>query len=298
MDVLLPTLAKKFADTWLTMLILPGLLYAAALVVAHATGHRHAVDGAAVLSGVEELGRTAQQAGSAGTVLMLAAVVVVSAAAGYTARGLAASAQWVWLGAWGGPDNRLVRRRRTRWENAHERYANERLALDATGHADAAAQQRLGELAAARNRIALARPVRPTWIGDRFAAAEARLWAEYRIDLSFCWPRLWLVLPEETRHECVAARTGFDAAGNLAGWAALYLLLGCWWWPAAAIGIALALLAWRRGRQAASAFAELIESVVDVHGAALGRQLTGAGDDRPLDAAMGVAITERARKDA
>ncbi|MGW6095061.1 hypothetical protein ACWFRK_11945 [Streptomyces sp. NPDC055157] len=297
MDAVLPVLAKKFADTWLTMLVLPGLLYTAVIVVAHAAGHRHALDGARILSGIESLGRTAQLSGSAGTVLLLVAAVAVSAAAAYAARAFASAAQSMWMGSWGG--GWLVRRRSRRWQAAHDRYAAELLHLDAQAPGvDAAAARRLAELAAARNRISLARPVRPTWIGDRFAAAQVRVWAEYRIDLGFCWARLWLVLPEEARTECTAARAAFDAASGLAGWGVLYLLAGCWWWPGAVLGLGMLLAAWRRGRRTATAFSELIESVVDVYGTELGLRLGVTAEQRPLNADLGAAITAQARKGA
>ncbi|MGW2767425.1 hypothetical protein [Streptomyces sp. NPDC001275] len=171
----------------------------------------------------------------------------------YGARSLGAAVQWLWLGGWGGTDGWLVQRRRTRWDALQQRYATQLLALDAGTHSpEDQGRRTLGELAAARNRIALARPLRPTWIGDRFAGVEARVWAEYRVDLSFGWTRLWLVLPEETRAECATARAAFDASGGLAAWGVLYLALGCWWWPAAVIAPTLIVLAWRRGRQTAA----------------------------------------------
>ncbi|MFE3166693.1 hypothetical protein [Streptomyces sp. NPDC059224] len=299
MDAVLSTLAKRFADTWLTMLVLPGLLYAAALMVGHAAGHRHALDGARVRASLESLGQSVQKSGSAGTVLLLAGVVAISAVAVYAARSLGAAVQWLWLGGWGGADSWLVQRRRTRWDALQQRYATQLLALDAGTHSPEDQERRtLGELAAARNRIALARPLRPTWIGDRFAGVEARVWAEYHVDLSFGWTRLWLVLPEETRAECATTRAAFDAAGGLAGWGVLYLVLGCWWWPAAVIAPVLIVLAWRRGRQTAAAFSELIESVVDVHGGDLAARLAVADGQQPLDSTVGARITARTRKDA
>ncbi|MDA5147574.1 hypothetical protein PEM37_39445 [Streptomyces sp. AD681] len=294
MDAVLPVLTKKLADTWLTMLALPGLLFVAMLVVAHAAGHQHALDGRRVLAGMEELARSAQRSGSVGTVVLLSAAVAVAAVAGYTARALGAATQWVWLGSWGRPDGRLTRRRQNRWQTAQDRYAERVLNANATP----SAHRELAELAATRNRIALARPARPTWIGDRFAAAETRVWAEYAIDLGFCWPRLWLVLPEEARSECAAARTAFDAASGMAGWGLLYMAVGCWWWPAALVGLGLVLVAWWRGRGEATAFAELIESVVDVYGAELARCLADNYVRRPLDEESGAAISARARKDA
>ncbi|GAA2141450.1 hypothetical protein [Streptomyces synnematoformans] len=298
MEAVLPVLAKKFADTWLTLLVLPGLLYTAVLVVAHAAGHHGALDGAQTLSGLESLARAAQRSGSAGTVLLLVAAVAVSSAAGYAATALGSAIQWIWLGTWGG-GGWLVRRRSRRWDAAHDRYAAELLRLDGqTPRIDAVAVRRLAELATIRNRISLARPARPTWIGDRFAAAEMRVWSEYRIDLGFCWPRLWLVLPEEARTECSAARAAFDSASSLAGWGALYFLAGCWWWPGAVLGLGMVLVAWRKGRDTATGFADLIESVIDVYGPELGLRLGVTAEHRPLDTDVGASISAQIRKGA
>ncbi|MEV7373368.1 hypothetical protein AB0O51_21170 [Streptomyces sp. NPDC090301] len=53
----------------------------------------------------------------------------------------------------------------------------------------------------ARNQIALTRPARPTWMGDRLIAADARGHRTYRIDLVSAWPRLWLLLPDTAHAE-------------------------------------------------------------------------------------------------
>ncbi len=45
-----------------------------------------------------------------------------------------------------------------------------------------------------------------------------------------------------------------------------YLLLALWWWPAAPVAAGIAMVALRRGRAGMDVFAELVETVVDLHG--------------------------------
>jgi hypothetical protein len=61
---------------------------------------------------------------------------------------------------------------------------------------------------------ALARPVHPTWMADRLAAAGSRVYHQYGLDLEFTWPRLWLLLPELTRTEVRDTRDSFAAAAT------------------------------------------------------------------------------------
>jgi hypothetical protein len=99
-----------------------------------------------------------------------------------------------------------------RWTRAHEQV---------NGGSGPSRDERI----AARNRIALQPPRRPTWIGDRLDAADARVWQSYRLDLTFCWPRLWLVIPESSRQAGQAGKDQFDTAMLVGAWAVLY---ACW----------------------------------------------------------------------
>ena len=66
----------------------------------------------------------------------------------------------------------LVTWRERRRESADRRVQRAREQLSPAAEVD--------RLAARRNRIALARPTRPTWIGDRVAAADSRVYHQYR----------------------------------------------------------------------------------------------------------------------
>ncbi|MFC7758677.1 hypothetical protein ACFQY4_12290 [Catellatospora bangladeshensis] len=148
-----------------------------------------------------------------------------------------------------------------------------------------------------RNAIALAEPQRPTWLGDQLAAVATRVHAEYGVDLGAAWPRLWLLLAADARHEVRTARAELDSSAVLAGWGLLYLALGILWWPAALAGIVALLVAWAGARRTAARLAELVESTVDLHLADLARAL-GEATDRAVTPETGRRITARLRKGA
>jgi hypothetical protein len=145
-------------------------------------------------------------------------------------------------------------------------------------------RETLAQLADKRNQTALARPVRPTWIGDRISAASTRIRNQYHLSLDFAWPRLWLVLPDLVRTEVQGARDSFDRAATLQGWGLLYMALGIEWWPAAVAGLFTVVLAWRRGRASMGALADLVEAAFDLYA---GNLVTSLGFAKPAGSSPG-----------
>jgi hypothetical protein len=161
---------------------------------------------------------------------------------------------------------------------------------------DAGQRDRLAELAARRNRIALIEPINATWVGDRLDAPAMRVHQEYGVDLTFLWPRLWLLLPDTSRTPLADGRRQLDDAARLGGWALLYLALGAVWWPSAIIGVVAGLVARQRFRSAADVYAGLVEAAVDVHLEDLVDRFTDDQGVRPTRPHWGQQITERFRK--
>ncbi|MGA4959860.1 hypothetical protein [Streptomyces lavendulocolor] len=180
---------------------------------------------------------------------------------------------------------------------AAEQAPAERAPARRAAAAEQAAADRAA-LAEERNAIALTRPARATWIGDRLRGVGVRVHAQYGLDFPFAWPRLWTLLPEACRNDLIAAREALAGAATQSGWGLLYLCLGLVWWPAAAAGAALMLLGWRRGREAAANLADLTEATVDLYAADLALLL---GVDLPsghVTPAVGRQLSERFRKGA
>ncbi|MFF3843962.1 hypothetical protein [Streptomyces sp. NPDC002328] len=287
----LAELGRRLAERWFTLLVLPGLAYLLVAVAAARLGHGDWADWRALWDGFGALtgGKPDRQnALAVRAVLLVVVAVPVSAGLGLLAQVLAAPVERALCGEWPRPFTalaaRLTTRRATAWQGADAAY--DMACAAAGGQADAIAH------AVRRNAVSLIPPERPTWLGDRLRAPAVRLGREYGIDLATVWPRLWLLLPTPTRDILTEARARLDAAFTLGGWALLYLPLAAWWWPAAVIALIAAAVARRRAFLAAEAYAELVESAVDLH---LDRLLTRLAEPRPAPQ-QGRALTERLRR--
>ncbi|WP_020672131.1 hypothetical protein [Amycolatopsis nigrescens] len=285
-------LGRKLAEKWFSLLMLPGLLLTFVATVAAVLGHAHALDWNEL---VRRAGAWSTALGArppAAQALVLVAVLFAAVAAGFVVGGLTGVTQRLWLGSWADArpaplswvGRKLVARRQKRWSRAHE----------AVGKATGEGERNL--LAARRNGIAMTRPSRPTWMGDRIAGAELRVYHEYQVDLQSWWPRLWLVLDDTTRAELRAARSAFDSAVNQATWAVGYLLAGLFWWPAIPVAAGIWATGWLRGRGAVRTYADLIESTVDIYATDLAVRLRALKEDEPFTRETGADVTFQLRK--
>lgn len=290
MTGLLVDVGRQLAERWLAVLVLPGLLLAGEVAVGLLVGQGDALSTGRLVHEATGVARRFQHEGGAAMALAALAVLLAAGAFGLAAQGAGRLVQAAWLGDWpwwAGPLRaRLAERRLRRWHAHH----TEVVAAAEAGRDPSGPARR-------RNRISLAPPVRPTWMGDRLAGADVRVHAEYDLDLAACWPRLWLVLPDDVRAELRTASGALGASSVLAGWAVLYAIGGALWWPSAVAAGCVWATAWVRGRRAVATFADLIESTVDLHGAALGAAL-GLDGAAVLTPELGAEITARCRKGA
>lgn len=306
MSDLLTTIGEKLAGTWVSPPALPGLIFLGTASTAAVLGHRRWNDAALLTARVNRLAHEPAMHSTGVTVLVLIAVVAGSAAVGLLAQATGWAIERAWLSDWTVPPGRwLTTWRRNRWNTARARYKiaiedKYRARLRNGTRAREATEIPLpdtGHLNDARNRIALAEPCRPTWIGDRIAAVQRRVRETYDLDLAFAWPRLWLILPDVARTELRAAADRVTAAARLVAWGFLYLAVGLYWWPAVLIGVTAIGVGWLRARANMDVFAHLVEAGVDVHGRDLARAL---GIDIPnrLTRDAGLEITRTVRKNA
>jgi hypothetical protein len=274
----LAEIGSKLADRWAALLVLPGLLYAAAVTAAAVLGQQHALSYALLSRKVTAWAGSPALRSAGGTALLVGAILAGSVLAGLaaTAGGRCVETLWTLPGRHG-PARRLANWRRERSRQAKAIADDER---STPAQVTKAIRQ--------ADRICLVEADRPTWIGDRLHACHVRIQRAYGLDLTAAWPRLWLVVPDAVRSELGEARDAFSAAARLTAWAILYLVLGAWWWPALLIALITGLTAIRKARPTAGNLADLIESAVDLHGGELAAQLGVSG---PLTPAQGRQLT-------
>lgn len=230
-----------------------------------------------------------QSAGAVAIAVAVVGTVLAALALGWTAHTLGNLVRAAWLSdLWilGPP---LVAARLRRWHEADRRAA---LAQQAD---DTAAFDRWTQKRAA---ICPAEPSRPTWMGDQVAAVDSRVLAQYTLDLSTAWPRLWFVVSAEARTEVRMAAAAWSVAGDAAGWGLLSAVAALWWWPAALVGAAVWAVGWWRGREAIGTLAAEIESVVDLYGVELARAMGVESAGGAMDPSTGRRLTALLRKGA
>ncbi|MBP2337412.1 hypothetical protein JOF41_003590 [Saccharothrix coeruleofusca] len=293
----LEALGKKAAERWLTLLVLPGVLWLATAVVATRLGHHDALHARAVADWVTQWSRGPHTSGL--LLAILAAALLGSAAAGLLAAGVGWMLRRFWLTRGRRlPARWLVQERRRRWQRESRRV--DALVAEAIATAgdtpEVVAGPAIAEALARRDAIALEIPDRPTWIGDRWRVGIVRVHRAYGLDLTVVWPRLWTVLPEHLRTDVSTAQLAYTSASTLTGWAVLYGALGALWWPALLMGVVLAGVGVLRARTASATVCDLVETAADLYGPVLAEQLRIPASG-PLTTALGHEISDRLRKD-
>ncbi|MEM9450350.1 MAG: hypothetical protein AAGA75_17685 [Cyanobacteria bacterium P01_E01_bin.6] len=105
----------------------------------------------------------------------------------------------------------------------------------------------------------------PTRLGNLLRASEYRSKERYGLDAIVCWPRLWLLLPDNTRNDLQEARAALNTAIRICLWSLLFLVWTplAWWAPLLALPAAW--LSYRMALNTAAVYADLLEATFDVH---------------------------------
>lgn len=305
MSAFLSELGSRLADRWAAALLIPGLLYLGAVTLAVRLGQLHAVDFGRLSTWVTGLA-DGPVGRDNGTLLLVAlGVLGASTASALLASALGKLTEMLWRAPGHRQPARAVRDwRLRRWNKADENVRDEELAiLDEVEQklrndefVERLAAPGLAEAKRCRDAISLLEPRHPTWIADRLRAADERILCTYDVDLRSAWPRLWSIASAELRSDLIATQDSYTAATRLVGWSVLYLVLACWWWPAAVIAVSTCCAGWARGRAAADILADLIETTADLHLRDLAERL-GVPLEHGLTPVAGRTITSRLLKD-
>lgn len=105
----------------------------------------------------------------------------------------------------------------------------------------------------------------PTSLGNILKAAEATPRHKYGLDAVICWPRLWLLLPKETREILGNARQSMDAMVELWAWGLAFLVWTVWWPMSIIISLIWMIVSYLLAVQAAKTFFDLLDSAFDLH---------------------------------
>lgn len=202
-------------------------------------------------------------------VALLAALISI-AASGVIIQRFASPALRLIEGYWPAPLDR-IRRRRTGTIRAKAKHMEDRfqkLADPVLDTKTATTEQRseFVNLDQKLRRLPADGDYLPTRTGNILRAGERRPKEKYGLDAVVLWPRLWLLLPADTRTELSQARASLDTAVGAVIWALLFLgfTFLAWWAVPIAIGIILVMiLYWIPDR--AEVFADLLEAAFDVH---------------------------------
>lgn len=295
-------LAKKLADRWLTLLVLPGVLYLAVAAAAYTLGNRHPFDVELLARTVTAQAKNPAVTHASGQILLLVVTAAAAAAAGVTAQAVGVFIERGVLAAgwaqWPTPAAAVIRRwvalRQSRWDYFDRTIENELDLALAPNPADRPSPAARQAAAGRRARISAERPERPTWTGDRIQAVVMRLDRAHWVDIAVIWPYLERVIPDELRSDIIEARASVTRSATLGGWAVLYALPTWWWWPAAPLALIIAIAARYRIRSGADAYAGLIETAARMYIPALATRL-GIDHAGPLDRDLGAAVTRHLR---
>ncbi|AZM59036.1 MULTISPECIES: hypothetical protein [unclassified Streptomyces] len=275
MNTFLQELSKKAAERWATVLLGPGLLFVACVLVGRHQGFTHALDPDRLRAYVTSVSTDRTYQEPAGLIMAAAVVLLGAAVAGLAASSAGGLVERLWLpagtGRWARP---LVRWRLWRWDRRARAYstaeAEARQELARSRLRGVAAPDRAGELRRLRSRrdaYSEREPDQPTWMAQRMAGAADRVARRYRMDLAEIWPHIWSVADGQVRDDIQGVRDTLAGACRTAAWGAGLLAVAALthWWPAAVLGLLLLLTGHRRGRAAVDTLVPLVESTVDLY---------------------------------
>jgi len=131
----------------------------------------------------------------------------------------------------------------------------------------------------------------PTRLGNILRAGEAWPRDKYGLDAVVCWPRLWLILPQQARTDLAEARGALNRSVVVGIWGALLIVwIPLTWW-ALPVAVIVATAAYQRSLGAAAVFADLVEAAFDDFRESLYRQVGTPHSDRTEEPRRGELLT-------
>ena len=113
----------------------------------------------------------------------------------------------------------------------------------------------------------------PTRIGNILRSAELRSLEKYGLESVICFPRLWLLLPNEVKTELTEARAKLNSMVRVWFWSVLFVFWGLWAWWAIPMSVISSVMAYRWIVDAAMIYGDLVESTFDLYRTSLYKSL-------------------------
>ncbi|RLC20857.1 MAG: hypothetical protein DRI57_03775 [Deltaproteobacteria bacterium] len=104
----------------------------------------------------------------------------------------------------------------------------------------------------------------PTTLGNLLRSAEEYPRVRYGLDTIVCWPRLWLLMPDETLEVLSEAREELNSCARLMLWS-IFFLIWILWTDWAVLSLLIFPIAYMRMLKAADTYGELIRAAFDLH---------------------------------
>lgn len=107
--------------------------------------------------------------------------------------------------------------------------------------------------------------LQPFRLGNVLSAAEDYSKERYGLDITVIWPRLWILLPNDTQKQLCDARRCLDRRVQLLTWGILYAAWGIWTLWALLAALIIASFTYKGLLEAAENYGDLIRSVFDLY---------------------------------
>lgn len=107
--------------------------------------------------------------------------------------------------------------------------------------------------------------IMPTMLGNLLRGAECYPAERYGMEITVCWPRLWLLLPKEVQEELSVARNNLNEAAQMMLWGALLIIWSVWAWPAVLAAAAMSFVAYNRACVSAGIYGDLLRAAFDLN---------------------------------
>lgn len=257
------TVGGKLGDRWLAS-SLPAVVFWLGGATAYLMGHGG-------LRAVSSLATWIfQQPPTTPIVLLIAALLLIAASALFVARLVEPALHLIegYWPLWALRTYRWIRARRKHSTHADDRwqYLNHRIQANGPALRPEEYTEFLRLDRARRRQPTKEYRRMPTRVGNILRTAESLPRDKYGLDVVAVWPRLWLLLPPDTRAELVSARRAMTTTVAAGVWGVLFCGFGVLTFWAVVVGVAVATLSlvmWLPGL--AQTYGDLLEAAFDVH---------------------------------